>query len=195
MIASRISFPFFFFFPVVSLIYFLLFSSCYNEVCRQNNSEWEEGGEVRKRCIFCKKLFYPDPRQKGMQKTCGSDICKKKRKQKNAKSWREKNPGYDTSEYRRARHKNRRAYKRQYWATHPDYRKRHAEYMRRWRGMRKVPEDRVRDPYPVIAFNYCKQSTYLEITGVRVPYPDIASINNISKNLASNYSREVRKSR
>ena len=134
---------------------------------------------MRKRCIYCKKIFSPDPRQKGMQKTCGSRNCKKKRKQENAKRWREENPDYDTSEYRKARCKKRRTYKRDYWATHPEYRKRHAEYMRRWRGMQKVPENRVRDPYPVIAFNYCKHNTYLEITSVKIPYPDIEAIFSI----------------
>ena len=51
--------------------------------------------------------------------------------------------------------------------------------MRRWRGMKKVPENRVRDPYPEVGFKYCKKSTYMEVTGVRVPYPEIASIQSV----------------
>jgi hypothetical protein len=54
--------------------------------------------------------------------------------------------------------------------------------------MKKVPENRVKDPYPEIGVKYCKKSTYLEITGVKVPYPEIASVQAAFKDLASNYS-------
>ena len=131
---------------------------------------------MRKRCCYCKKLFYPSPRQKGKQKTCGGDECQKKRRRDNGRAWREKNPDYDSSEYRSARRRDRREQKRQYWAAHPEYRRWHTEYVRTWRRMKKLPENRVRVPNPVIELNYCKESTYLKITSVRVPYRDIAPI-------------------
>lgn len=42
--------------------------------------------------------------------------------------------------------------------------------------MRKLPENGVRLPYREIEVNYCKQSTILAITGVKVPYRVIESI-------------------
>jgi hypothetical protein len=150
---------------------------------------------VRKRCVYCKKLFYPDPRQKGKQKTCGSEACKKKRKREYGKAWRERNPEYDTGEYRQARRQDRRAWKRQYWSTHPRYRLWHLAYVRIWRQVKKLPDNGVKVPNPEIELNYCKRSTYLEITRVKVPYPEIAPILFGKKDLSSFYSGEGRKSR
>ena len=138
---------------------------------------------MRKRCSYCKKLFTPHPRLKGKQKTCGSAECQKARRCENAKEWRKKNPDYDTTGYRVIRHRDRREYKRWYWSTHPEYRKHHAEYMRQWRGMKKLPDSVVRVPYRDIELNYCKHSTFLNITCVRVPYRVIESnLLNLKKN-------------
>ena len=131
---------------------------------------------MRKRCPYCKKLFKPNPRLKGNQKTCGREACQKARRRDNAKRWRAKNPGYDTKEYRKVRHRNRNDYKRQYWASHAAYRKYHAEYMRLWRKMKKLPATSVRVPYRDIELTCCKQKTTFEITCVRVPYRVIESI-------------------
>ena len=150
---------------------------------------------MRKRCCYCKRLFSPDPRQKGKQRTCGRQECKRRRRRDYGKIWREKNPDYDTSDYRKARRKDRRERKRRYWATHPAYRRWHAEYVRRWRKMKKLPEKSVKVPNPEIEYNYCKEGTYLKITSVRVPYPDIAPILFQKKHLISNYPCEGGKSR
>jgi hypothetical protein len=131
---------------------------------------------VRKRCPYCKRHFKPNPRLKDRQKTCGRDWCQKERKRINAQKWREQNPDYDTQGYRKQRHRNRREWKRQYWATHPGYRKHHTEYMRQWRKMKKMPDQSVRVPYLDIEVTYCKKRTLLEITSVRVPYRVIEAI-------------------
>ena len=136
----------------------------------------QEGAGVRKRCPYCRRLFRADPRQKSMQKTCGAGECQKKRRKENARRWREKNPGYDSSEYRDMRHRDRREWKRKYWASHPEYRHHHAEYIRQHRGVKRLPENSVSIPYREIEVKYSKQSTILEITGVRVPYRVMESI-------------------
>ena len=140
---------------------------------------------MRKRCVYCKRLYQPDPRLTGKQKTCGSEACQKERRRENARKWRGDNPDYDSGEYRKIRHLHRRGWKRQYWETHPEYRKHHAEYMRWWRGMKKLPEESVRVPYRDIAVTYCKQKTSVDITSVRVPYRVMASILLCSKDLSS----------
>ena len=128
----------------------------------------------KKRCPYCKKLYWPDPRQKKKQKTCGTEDCQRQRRRENAREWRKKNPGYDSKEYREARQPAHCEWKRKYWASHPEYRLRHSEYMRQWRGMRKLPENRVRVPYRDIELTLSKQSTFIEISCVRVPYRMIA---------------------
>ena len=133
---------------------------------------------MRKRCPHCKKLFTPDPRLKGKQKTCGGTECQKARRRENAKKWREKNPDYDDRTYRKARFRTRthHAWKRHYWATHPEYRQHHAEYMRQWRGIKKLSGRTVRVPYREIELTCCKQKTFFNITSVRVPYRVIESM-------------------
>ena len=131
---------------------------------------------MRRRCVYCNKLYRPDPRQKCKQKTCGSGDCQRKRKRDNAREWRKKNPGYDTKRYRETRQPDRREWKRRYWASHPEYRRHHAEYMQIWRKMKRIPEHRVRIPYRDIELTYDKQSINLEIRSVRVPYRVIESI-------------------
>ena len=134
---------------------------------------------MRKRCIYCKKLFFPNPRQKGKQKTCGGKECKKKRRCDYSRTWRKENQDYDTGEYRKARRRNRREWSRHYWATHPGYRKWHADYVKVRRRMKKLRKRSVRIPNPDIELNFCKQSTYLKITSVTIPYPDIEPILSI----------------
>lgn len=131
---------------------------------------------MRKRCPHCKKLFTPNPRLKGKQKTCGREECQKARRRENAKKWREKNPDYDDRTYREARFRTHRTWKRHYWATHLECRQHHTEYMRQWRGMKKIPLKVVSIPYRDIVLNCCKQTTFFNITGVSIPYRVIESM-------------------
>ena len=131
---------------------------------------------MRKRCVYCRRLFDEDPRQKGKQKTCGSEQCKLKRRCENARRWRAQHPGYDTSEYRRVRHRDRREWRRRYWASQPEYREHHRRYMRHWRERKKQHFSGVRIPYPEIEVNCCREGDYLKVTGVRIPYPVLGGI-------------------
>jgi hypothetical protein len=73
-----------------------------------------------------------------------------------------RNPEGDDAHYRRIRRRDRREYRRQYWATHPEGRKRHASYMRQWRA-----KPRVRDPYRDTGFKFPVINSYLQVTDVR----------------------------
>lgn len=82
----------------------------------------------KKRCEFCHKWFLPSPYAAHHQKCCSNTTCRKKRKAKANKNWREKNPDYERS----------RNIKRCIWAkTYPNYwrryRKEHPDYARKER--------------------------------------------------------------
>lgn len=49
---------------------------------------------MQKRCIICGRFFTPDKRVGERQKVCRAGACKRARKKKAQKNWREKNPEY-----------------------------------------------------------------------------------------------------
>ncbi len=66
----------------------------------------------RKRCLFCKGLFQPDPRTKGKQRYCSKELCQGKRQRKNERDWRKRNPECVDSQYEQTR---------QWFKSHPQY--------------------------------------------------------------------------
>jgi hypothetical protein len=54
---------------------------------------------ARRRCSFCRRWFYPHPRLKQRQKTCGQPDCRRKQKQKSSRQWRSKYPDYFRGSY------------------------------------------------------------------------------------------------
>lgn len=48
----------------------------------------------RSRCRNCKRLFYPDARNRGRQHYCGRSECRKASKDESNRKWKEKNPDY-----------------------------------------------------------------------------------------------------
>ncbi len=122
---------------------------------------------VVRSCCICRKRFEPHPRLGDRQRTCGRDECQKRRRRANSRNWRSRNPEADDADYRRIRERDRRQYRRQYWATHPAARDRHAAYMRRWRERRRNADARVRDPYRDIGVKLPVFNTYLQVTNVR----------------------------
>ena len=67
---------------------------------------------AKKRCEFCKEYFLPNPRTYTNQTCCSKLRCRKKRKARTCKNWRDKNSGYD--QYRKE--------KKSKWAKeYPDY--------------------------------------------------------------------------
>jgi len=117
-------------------------------------------------CCICSRRFEPDPRLGNRQHTCGSADCQTKRRRINSRNWRAQHPEGDDAVYRRIRRRDRRAYRRLYWATHPQARRRHAAYMRHWRARRRITA-RVRDPYRDTPANLPAVNTYLQVMDVR----------------------------
>ncbi len=76
----------------------------------------------RKRCVYCKRFFRPDPRVGARQKSCGDGECRRRRKRESQRRWLEANPGYFCGRY---------AYVR-------EWRKRNPGYQRGWRERRRI---------------------------------------------------------
>ena len=112
-------------------------------------------------CYIRRKRFKANPRLGNRQRTCGRDECQKRRRRANSRNWRICNPEADDADYRRIRQRDRREYRRNYWATHPAAREKHAAYMRRWRAAR------VRDPYRDTEIKFPVINSYLQVTNVR----------------------------
>jgi hypothetical protein len=96
----------------------------------------------RRRCPFCSHWFHPHPRLKQRQKTCGRTECRQKQKRKSNQLWRAKNPDYFRDAYpqRKEKYGTRSGYMHLYRQQHPDYVKRNAAYVRKWRQkLRQAP--------------------------------------------------------
>jgi hypothetical protein len=68
----------------------------------------------RKRCLFCRELFDPDPRTKGKQRHCSAAVCQEHRQRVNEKDWRKNNPDCLAEQYKQSRewHQARPEYSR-----------------------------------------------------------------------------------
>jgi len=73
----------------------------------------------RRRCPFCRRWFYPHPRLKQRQKTCGRTDCRHKQKRKSNQQWRTEHSDYfrDTYALQREKYGTRADYKRRYRAA------------------------------------------------------------------------------
>ncbi len=118
-------------------------------------------------CCICGKRFEPDPRLGDRQQTCGRAECQIGRRRINSRKWRGQHPEGDDAVYRRIRRRDRRAYRRQYWATHPQARQHHAIYMQQWRSRRRTASVGVRDPYRDTQVKLPAVNSYLQVIEVR----------------------------
>jgi hypothetical protein len=82
---------------------------------------------LRKGCAFCGRYFVPDRRVGDRQKACGSEGCRRKRKEEAQRLWVERNPGYFRGRY---------------------------EYVKEWREKRKarVIQDEIPTAEPLSAY-------------------------------------------
>ena len=89
----------------------------------------------RRRCPFCRRWFHPHPRLKQRQVTCGRPECRRQRKRESDQQWRTENPDYFRSVYsqQKAKYGTRAEYMRHYRQQHPDYVRRNAALVRKWR--------------------------------------------------------------
>ena len=95
----------------------------------------------RRRCPFCRCWFHPHPRLKQRQETCGRPDCRQKQKRKSNEQWRAKNPDYfrDAYPHQKEKYGTRADYMRLYRQQHPEYMKRNAAYVRKWRQKLRQP--------------------------------------------------------
>jgi hypothetical protein len=97
---------------------------------------------ARRRCSFSRRWFYPHPRLKQRQKTCGQSDCRRKQKQKSSRQWRTKYPDYFRGSYEHQKeiYGTRSDYKRRYRQQHPDYVRRNAAFVQKCRQrLRSAP--------------------------------------------------------
>lgn len=89
----------------------------------------------RRRCCFCRRWYRPHPRLKQRQETCGEPECRRQQKRKSNQLWRAKNPDYFRGAYPQQKEKygTRADYMRLYRQEHPDYVRRNAAYVQKWR--------------------------------------------------------------
>ena len=81
---------------------------------------------LRRKCLFCNYEFLPDPRLGKRQTSCGSDGCRKKRKNSAQQTWRKKNPDYFQGRYPNTKR----------------WREEHPGYQKQWRTARRQQADR-----------------------------------------------------
>jgi len=89
----------------------------------------------RRRCPFCRHWYHPHPRLNRRQQTCGRPECRRQQKQKSNQQWRAENPDYFRGAYARQKEKygTRADYMRLYRQQHPDYVRRNAVSVQKWR--------------------------------------------------------------
>ena len=89
----------------------------------------------RRRCPFCRRWFHPHPRLKLRQKTCGQPGCRRQQKRSSNQQWRMENSDYFRGVYpqQKAKYGTRAEYMRHYRQQHPDYVRRNAALVRKWR--------------------------------------------------------------
>lgn len=100
----------------------------------------------RKRCHYCGDWYVPDPRTALFQRACPKKACRRQRKRAADRRWCQRNP-----DCLAARHPKVRQWARdfpQYWkryrATHPAYRLKERQRMRRQRVLRVAKQDAIR---------------------------------------------------
>ena len=87
------------------------------------------------RCPYCLRLFIPDSRRKERQTTCGSKECRRKRKLQSDKEWRSHHQDYfrDIYQQQKENYGTRADYKKQYRLRNPDYVRRNAAFVKKYR--------------------------------------------------------------
>jgi hypothetical protein len=96
----------------------------------------------RRRCPFCRRWFHPHPRLKQRQMTCARADCCRQQKKRSNQQWRTDHPNYfrDTYAHQKEIYGTRAEYERRYRQQHPDYVRRNAAFVRRWRlRLRSTP--------------------------------------------------------
>ncbi len=104
-----------------------------------------KGARRKKRCLFCKELFSPDPRTYSIQKACQKLSCQKARKHLADLAWGQKNPHYFKTRQPKVRlwAKAYPSYWKHYRSTHPLYRASEKQRMRKKRALSVAKQDTI----------------------------------------------------
>ena len=91
----------------------------------------------KKRCIICGTWYTPHPRTAKTQKTCSNPACRQERKRRYDRRWRQNNPDWSAGRHWKVRAWNAGypKYWRKYRGSHPEYRARERERMRKNRAL------------------------------------------------------------
>ena len=163
----------------------------------------------RKRCRFCRCLFYPDPRVKDKQYACRDADCQKQRKQTNQSDWVSRHPGYFKGRYPNTRRwlDEHPGYLAEYRHQHPEAAKKHAEAERNRRKIRSqlavdiqdaktlqaIKSERVTSDLPRVGIQDPKSPELLIITGLKSKLPgvDIQDSTDLSLRACYNLGRTI----
>lgn len=96
----------------------------------------------RRRCPYCRRLFTPDPRLKERQKTCGQPECRREQKRQSNEQWRLRHPDYFRGMYphQKETYGTRAQYMRRYRKENPEYVRRNAAWVEKYRTNRRERE-------------------------------------------------------
>ncbi|MBN1384608.1 MAG: hypothetical protein JW983_07010 [Elusimicrobia bacterium] len=99
---------------------------------------------IKNKCRICGSIFNPDKRHP-YQKVCFREKCRRLRNLNLERKWRKRNPSYFKGEWRREylseklkkwRRENP-TYFKTYLSKHPELKKKHNQYMRMYRSLKK----------------------------------------------------------
>ena len=95
----------------------------------------------RRKCLFCRRLFIPDPRVKERQKTCGRQECRREQKRQLDARWRSQHRDYFRGLYphQKQAYGTRAEYRKRYRKEHPDYVRRNTAFVKKFRKCRREP--------------------------------------------------------
>ncbi len=91
------------------------------------------------RCPYCRRLFAPDPRLKERQTTCGRQECRRTQKRQSNQEWRSQHPDYFRGTYQQQKeaYGTRAEYKKLYRQRNPEYVRRNAAFIKKYRQRRR----------------------------------------------------------
>ncbi len=130
----------------------------------------------RRRCPYCRRLFVADPRLKQRQATCGRQECRRHRKHELNQEWRSQHPDYFRGIYQQQRqtYGTRAEYKKQYRQRNPEYVRRNAAFVKKYRQRRREAQSEAVSPTSRdLRLSIWKQAGSISITHVSHTSRDI----------------------
>jgi len=130
----------------------------------------------RSRCPHCRHLYIPDPRLKERQVTCGRQQCRRSRKHQSNEQWRSQHHDYFRGTYPQQKevYGTRAEYKKQYRRQNPEYVRRNAVFVKKYRDKHRKPRSgSVSHTSPDLRLTLWKKTGNVSITHVSHTSRDI----------------------